>query len=266
MIVHTQRIPYNSFNDIIKLKPIADIHFGHRACDVKEFQRFLEDGDDEFTYFVGLGDLLDAIIIQDRRYRKVTDATEGEAIIDEQIDMCYDMLSPYRDRIIGLGDGNHERVLTLKCGTNPIERLCDKLGCEYLGYSWLLRLLLTKGGHSGRQVVVRGHHGWGGGSRTQGADLTKYAKDLQYWQADIFLYGHVHRCQSDKVPRIGLVGNRMVSKPKHLGICGTFQKTYTNVPASTWSEEKGYPPVEVGSLVVNIKPSSKKWCKIWIEA
>jgi UDP-2,3-diacylglucosamine pyrophosphatase LpxH len=263
MIVHTKRINYK-YGDIIKIKPIFDVHLGNRVCDVAAFKRYLKKNDDKNTYFIGGGDLYEGITVTDKRYRKGMDATLGEAIVDEQVDLAEKLLLPYKDRIIGLGDGNHEKEILRRCGTNITKRLCDKLGVKYLGYSWLIRLLLSTNGSKGRKVIIRGHHGWGGGSRTQGADLTKYSKDLQYWQADIFLYGHVHRKQSDEVPRIGLVGERMVTKDKLMVICGTFLKTYTGSVVSTYSEERGYPPVKVGGQVVNIKPLMHKWVRYWI--
>ena len=137
----------------------------------------------------------------------------------------------------------------------------------FLGYSGLIKIIFREQSKSGgklgrgRTVIIRYHHGWGGGSRTQGADLTKFSKDVAYWDADIFLYGHVHRKQTDAIPRLGLVGEKLISKPKIMCICGTFLKTYTGSMEPTYSEVKGYPPVEIGGVVVNIKPD-KDWVKI----
>lgn len=262
MIVTTFRVDYK-MTDVIKLKPIFDVHLGHGACDVRAFKDYLADGFDDRTYFIGGGDLLDSIVLRDFRYRKGVDVTLGEEIVDEQVDICYQLLQPYKERIIGLGDGNHEKQVTLRCGTNPTKRLCRRLGCQYLGYSWLVKLMLRGVNGGTRKLVIYGHHGWGGGSRTQGADITKFSKIVKHWQADIFLFGHVHKLQSDKINRIGLFGEKMISKPKLLCICGTFMKTYLKSNVSTWSEEKGYPPVEVGGLVVHIRPTSHKWIKYW---
>jgi len=130
-----------------------------------------------------------------------------------------------------------------------------------LGFSWLVRLSFKENGSRGRLLVIRGHHGWGGGSRTQGADLTKYSKDLTYWDADMFLYGHVHKRQSDKIDRMGLVGTKLVSKPKWIFICGTFLKTLSDTDEATYSEEKGYPPVSIGGVNIGIKPD-REWMAI----
>ena len=262
MIVTTYRIPYK-YGQVIKIKPLFDSHLGNKYSDKKAFKAYVEDSD-ESTYFIGGGDLSDSIIIHDKRYQKSVDATKGDDIIDEQVQTLEDILSPVRERIIGLGDGNHENTILLKGGTNMMKRLCRRLDTKHLGYSWLIRLLLTEGKGRGRKVVVRGHHGWGGGSRTQGADLTKFSKDMQHFDADIFLYGHVHRKQSDRIPRLGLVGEKLISKPKLLGICGTFLKTYSSGVDSTYSERGGYPPVEIGGITVNIKPTLE-WVKYWID-
>ena len=259
MKVTTKRITYK-FGDVIRIKPIADVHYGATACDVNAFKRYLKDSDDK-TYFIGIGDLLDSIRVTDPRYSKSDDATKGKAVLDDQVNEMAAILLPYKDKILGLGIGNHEDVITTRCSTNPTKRLCEKLGVELLGYSGLLRLIMSESGSRGRTVVIRYHHGWGGGSRTQGADLTKYSKDLAYWDADLFLYGHVHRKQTDEVPRLGLSGEKLVAKPKVMCICGTFLRTYTMGDDPTYSEIKGYPPVAVGGVMITIKPV-ERWVKM----
>ncbi len=257
------RIPYR-WGDTIRIKPIFDAHLGNRYCDEAALKRYLADSDD-CTYFMGGGDFLDSIITRDiRRYTKAADATETDAIIDEQVRKGFSILEPYKDKIIGWGRGNHEAAIRTHCGTDPAERLAELLGCPNLGYSGLIRLLLSENGTRTRTVIIRWHHGWGGGSRTQGADLTKFSRDIAYWDADIYLYGHVHKKQSDRIPRLGLSGNKLIARPKLVGLCGTFLKTYTATADSTYAEEKGYPPVELGGIVVNIQPD-RYWCKVWID-
>jgi hypothetical protein len=262
MKIHHHHIPYH-YGDSIKIKPIFDVHFGNRYCDKQRLKQFLEDSD-ERTYFFGGGDLMDSVIVTDPRYLKSVDDSEGDAIIDEQVEGLHQYLEPYKDRIIGLGRGNHEQVIIKRCGTDPMKRLCGKLGCEYLGYSGMIVLKFRDNGGRGRTVKIRWHHGWGGGSRTQGADLTKFSNDVKHWDADIYLYGHTHRKQADRIPRLGIAGSKLISRPKIVGICGTFLKTYTATTDSTYSEEKGYPPVEIGGLAITIKPTNT-WVDMWVD-
>jgi predicted phosphodiesterase len=257
MIVSSATISYE-YGQTYYLKPWFDIHLGSKACDLAAFKRDLKKTD-ENTYHLFGGDTFDALVVNDPRYRKSNDDTVGDAVIDENIDRMEEILKPYADRILGMAKGNHEDMVTKKSGTDMIARLCRRLGVKDLGYSGLYRLSFReakkgKTTYRGRLVVIRYHHGWGGGSRTRGADLTKFSHDMQYWDADIFLYGHVHRKNTDKVDRIGLVGEKLVPKPKILCICGTYLKTYLKGPQPTYSEVKGYPPVSVGSCTVQIKP------------
>ena len=260
MILHEQRIEYK-LGDIITIKPLFDAHIGNRYCDEKALRAYLADQTEQ-TYLLGGGDLIDAIVTKDiKRYMKESDATEGDAIIDEQVNKLCSLLEPYRGRIIGLGTGNHESTIVKYHGTHPIRNAAERLGTKSLGYSWLVRLRFTENGARGRTLTIRGHHGWGGGSRTQGADLTKYSRDITYWSADMFLYGHVHRLQSDRVDRLAWIGSGLKSKPKYIFICGSWLKTLSDSDVPTYSEEKGYPPVSIGNPTIRIKPS-RDWLEI----
>ena len=256
MEITTRKIEYK-YGDTVKLVPIFDVHLGNAACDVAAFRKFLA-GFDENTYFIGGGDFFDAVVVTDKRYRKSIDASAGDDIIDQQIDKGEELLKPYAGRILGMGTGNHEDTVTKRSGTNMMARLCKRLDVPFLGFSGLYKLQFREKGGRGRTVIIRYHHGWGGGSRTQGADLTKYSKDMAYWDADVFLYGHVHRQQTDQVPRLGLSGNRLIARPKIICICGTFLRTYTKGTDPTYSEVCGYPPVAIGGVTVEITPN-RSW-------
>lgn len=261
MIVQTVRIPYK-LGETIRIKPIFDTHFGNKYSDKAAFIRFVNDPE---AYFFCGGDYLDSIITKDiKRYTKHTDDTEGDDIIDEQIETGYDLMKHNKGRILGWGTGNHETKVKKYHGTDPAKRLANMFECPQLGYSGLLRLILNENGARIRTVTIRYHHGWGGGSRTQGADLTKYSKDITHWEADVFLYGHVHKKQTDDIPRLGLSGShKLISKDIQIGLCGSFLKTYSDTADATYSEEKGYPPIAVGGITLHIKPE-QTWCSCWL--
>lgn len=265
MVITTRRINY-VLGDTIRIKPVFDFHYGCTSCDIKALKNYLASDDSPNTYFIGGGDTLDSIIVTDKRYRKSKDDSEREDIVDEQIEAVYEILSPYRDRILGMACGNHEDTITIRCGTNPIKRLCHKrmLDVPFLGYSGLYRLALTENNARGRTVVIRYHHGWGGGSRTEGGNITKYSRDLNYWDADIYLYGHDHDRDFKPMERLGLSGDQLIAKDRLLCICGTYQKSYTMSEDPTYSEKKGYPPRKIGGIVVTITPQSR-WVKLGAE-
>lgn len=264
MIVMTYHIPY-TYGQVITVVPIFDIHKGEKLCDTKQLKSDLASLDRESTYIIGGGDWLDSICVRDPRYRKTGDDTSGDDVIDQQIEELYDIFKPYQNNIIGVSSGNHEDAILIKASTNPAKRLASILDTTFIGYSSLIRLSLRAKDGAGRSVICRIHHGWGGGSRTQGADLTKYSKDVANWDADVFMYGHVHRRQSDKVPRLGMCGDKLISKPKVLMICGTYLKTFTKTPDPSYSEKEGYPPCEIGFMKLKIKPKTGNWVNMWVE-
>jgi hypothetical protein len=250
--VTERRISYR-YSDKFILKPMFDVHLGSPACDERAFKSYLAEYDDECTYLIGGGDLLDAVIVSDaKRYRKSADDSGSDAILDEQVDRAHSILWPYKERILGLASGNHEDVILQRCSTDLIQRLCRRLAVPYLGYSGLYRLLFREPNGRGRQVVIRYHHGWCSG-RTPGGQLTGNTKDVMNWDADIYLYGHGHALHAYTIPRLGLSGNKLISKDLTICLCGTFLKTYQQ-GSITYSERKGYPPIRVGSPWLSIKP------------
>lgn len=259
MKILEHRINYH-YGDTIRLKPLGDVHYGHLLCDIQAFKKYL--ASDPEAYFIGLGDMLDSIVCTDKRYSKAMDSTKDEGIIDEQINDMAGILEPYKERIIGLGEGNHERTIC-KYGTNPTKRLAALLGVPSLGYTWICKLLLSENSSRTRTVLVYGNHGWGGGSRTQGASITKYSRTLNYYQCDIFLFGHDHRLQTDRIEQLGIAGTKLIAKPKHIAICGTFLKTISHDDIPSWAETKGFQPARIGAPTISIRPNDT-WCDIRI--
>lgn len=260
MIIKTVDIPYK-YGQTIKIIPVFDIHYGAKLCDSKQLETDLGALDYENSYIIGGGDWLDSICVKDRRYRKSADSSDGDAVIDSQIEELYDIFEPFSSHIIGLGSGNHEDAVVERASTNPSKRLASMLNCPFIGYSSLIRIRLNENKARVRTVIIRMHHGWGGGSRTQGADLTKYARDVANWDCDVFMYGHVHRRQSDKVPRLGIAGDKLISKPKILMICGTYLKTFSKTTDPSYSEKEGYPPCDIGFMELEIRPTGD-WVKM----
>ncbi len=263
------RIPYKC-GQVFNIKPLFDIHLGNTDCDVRAFRNMINSCD-ENTYFIGGGDMIDAIVTKDvKRYRKSGDDSDGDAIIDEQIELTTDILSSVKERIIGLGCGNHEDIIKVRCATDPIKRICknlttDKHKISLLGYSSFIKLVFSMNGGAGRTLVIKTHHGYGGGSRTRGADITKFEKDMAKWDADVYLYGHVHKLQFDRFPRLGLKGITIVDRPQLLCICGTYLKTCSSTIDPTYAEIKGYPPCEIGGLMIKVKPDTRKWLDLSVE-
>lgn len=263
MKIIEHRIQYK-YGDVIKIGILADVHIGHKLCDERAFKSYLSETSSPNTYYIGNGDLLDSIITTDKRYRKSMDESPSDAIVDDQISRLHSILEPYKDNIISLGDGNHERTICRMCGTKPIKRLAERLGCHYNGISGIIILRLREGEGRGRTVLLYHHHGWGGASRTEGGDITKYARHSKQWRVDFCIYGHCHKLHTEPWPEFDVVGTKLVSRPKNLIINGTFQKTLSIDENPSWAEEMGFPGVDIGAPLLHIKPTDNS-IKTWAE-
>jgi hypothetical protein len=263
-LIQVCRIPYK-WGQTVKLKTLWDIHFGNMACDVKSLKKFV---DDDESYFMGGGDWIDSIVLSDsKRYTKSGDATQGDDIIDEAVNGLYDILSPVRDRLLGVGSGNHEQTIQKRAGTHPTKRLAKMLGVPFRGYSWFLPVVMEDGKRA-FEIDIKNHHGFGGG-RTLGADLTRYYQDLAPYDASIYCFGHTHQKHWTPVDRFSLTKSskdfrKLTNKEQHIVVCGTFLKTFLPKTDATYGEEKGYRPVSVGNMTINLKPGLND-VKIWVE-
>lgn len=276
MNVETISINYQ-YGETFKLLPISDIHYDGRGknslCDVAKLRKHLKEQVDEKTIILTVGDNFGGIIPSDvKRYRKAHDSADGEDILDESINGLTDEFMPYREQIYGFGDGNHEDSILQHCGTNLTKRLIDKLNngikkpILYLGYSWLLQIKFNQDAGRVRSLIIRGHHGWGGGSRTEGADITKFAHDVKFWRADLFLYGHVHKLKLNDIEEGRMVGdNGWKTGLKRMCVCGTYQRTYSKSKSATYAEKKGFPPTTIRHPLIYLTPSRESGVDIKIE-
>lgn len=262
MIISKVGIPYESYGQTIKIVSVSDMHEGHVNQDSDALQNTLSRKD---CYFIFNGDNWDSIVLQDRRYHKSMDVTEGDAILDEILESLYVKLEPIKDRILWMHRGNHEDVVLRRCGTDLTARLCRRLNVLYAGYSSLIGVVLRKKGGGTRTVDFRCHHGWGGGCRTIGSVITKYSHDTKYWDADIFIYGHDHAMHAVPIPRGSRSGDKLIAKDQHIILSGTYLRTYTHTTDASWHETKGFPLSQIGSPTINIKPHAHKWAKIWVD-
>ena len=250
-------IKYKSRKDTIKIKPLMDLHKGANTCDLRAFKEFIKERD-ELTYFFTLGDLWDAIYFDDKRFRlsgHEIAGTDDDDPIDEEVKEMANLLQPIQDRLICIGTGNHEDTVSKRCHTNLSKRLADLLSVPYLGYSFWFRILLIRD-HATNAVDFYCTHGFGGGTRTEGGSVTKYSRFADRFMCDVFCVGHDHRKQYIRYPVFGVGGQKPVTlfgRPKLICLGGSWKKAYSTSTAVTWEETKGFPPMEIGGVTIEIK-------------
>ncbi len=198
--------------EAVRLVIFSDVHIGSRHSAKKQFAQFLADSmSHPNVWILGNGDNVDCITPSDmKRFELNTidplylQMEDPNLVLDAQAEEFVSILKPYQGRILGLGCGNHETVISKRYGTSIHRTIVNALGTDDLGYSCILLLKLRDTSGKTRSVTIHQTHGFGGGGRTSGGSITKYSRMLSYFDADIYLSGHDHQEFSRKVARLGV--------------------------------------------------------------
>jgi hypothetical protein len=265
MRVFSREIPYHN-GDVFTLVCTSDWHFGAAACGEGKLEAMLKDhGRKPNTFFISAGDQQNDIAVKDKRFA-ISELHPRYRNEDNYIDyMVHDLsclitqhTEPEQWLVLGLG--NHELELVKHTSMNPHLHLCQKTGIQDGGWSffYLLKFSHVSGG-GGRTVVIYGVHGYGGGGRTEGGDLTKYARQTQYYEFDIGLFGHTHTKWGKRLIRIEPTRRgslKVVERPQAVANCGTFLKTLSGEVIPTYSEKACYPPRDIGYITMFLRPDT----------
>lgn len=253
------------------IAPIGDIQFaGARGPTARDLlKRHIDRCMELNAWFVGLGDYIDFMSPSNRQrlkaaalYDTAEDVIDDKAI-DLTLELYQDYLKPTKGRWLGMLHGHH--FATLKTGETTDQRLCQLLNTTFLGTAAFIRLVFEIANSYGRyNITIWAHHGCGGGMKTA-APLNKLENIAPYWDADIFLLGHMTKMATAPVNRIsprwhGRGAPDLVHRKIMLVGCGGFSKGYVEkarqgrVPMGGYVEQKMLNPASLGAPIIRIEP------------
>lgn len=233
-----EKIKYTIYSEAnqIEIVPFGDLHSPSPNCRMDKFKDLVSYiADTQNCYAIGMGDLLDAIVITDKRF----DPSEKDTNLDEQTERLKLTLEPIKDRIICLLTGNHEYTIHMRGYGDPTRRLCRELGVKYGGYSCFIKLHVEPKTHK-KDLVIYAHHGWQSGRQT-GGTINTVERLAQHFDADIFMLGHAHKLSATKQVKIGWGGARKLAFIN----TGSFLQT-ASIGTCNYAERKGFPPLKLG--------------------
>jgi hypothetical protein len=246
-------------NEEFHIIPFGDIHLGSEACDESRFDYMCQwIAKKKNVYVYGIGDYTDMIRAHDRYTIESQTAESTQRIMDriyrEEADKFIKKVTPFKDRILGLGEGNHRGQLT--SGITTTQYMCDKLNTKYLGYMCYFGLTVKSRNKRNLplQLVFLTHHGIGGNGRLAGASINRVEKLERIAIADIYMMGHDHqkgvRPLSKFVPS-NSGGFNIRTKKQLLITTGGFLKSYmANMPS--YAVRMAYPPADLGCAKISI--------------
>lgn len=179
---------------------------------------------------------------------------ELDSLLNDTRDLVIQKLKPLADagRLLCLTQGNHEKSIKKYYSYDIMKDICKELKVTYSDYSFMMRMVLKSKGQT-RNLMVYGHHGFGGGRRSGGA-LNRREDLIRTYDADIYLMGHDHQKFGKRFIRLAMPQNgecRLVHKPCIVAATGSFLKTVIQGD-TTYAEQFGYPANDLGVIRIDV--------------
>ena len=258
-----------------KFYALGDIHVGALNCAEHEFMRLVRTiANDDNARWIGGGDMLDAVIIQDAKRFDINSLPDwmvtGSAksvkamvgdIIAAQKRRFLHMVKPIKDKCLGLIEGNHEYSIFKHHNRDVMAELCNAMEVPNLTDCTFMRLKFkrhTVGTPQVAVVTVFACHGHSAG-RSSGAEPNNLFKLSADKHADIVLTGHSHTFNiHPPIPIMRLPANgKLLAEPivreKYAANWGSYMLTYKDGP-STYASRANYPIRPMYTVETTITP------------
>ena len=241
-----------------RIYPLGDIHAGSVDCAeraVREQRDIIKK--DRDGYWIGMGDIIDAITESDKRWdtKGIASWVKHDNIIESQRKFAVELLKPIAHKCIAYLSGNHEEAVHSNHNNDISLNICEDLGLPYAGYSCFIELFFTRSTESHKYTI----HAWhgAGSAQTEGAQLMRLKRLVKENEADVYLMGHLHTIVHDITDRLSVRGHKIKSVPRIATITGSWKKSY-NEESIPWEETKGFRPAHIGCPIIIFEPDKDK--------
>jgi predicted phosphodiesterase len=245
---------------------LGDLHIGNAGFELKEYKKTVKWILEEDIKTILMGDLLDCILVNDKRFNFLSvDKTFIDSFDDlaDYTNKCYwrllDLLEPLQDNLLGVIRGNHEAKLLKHGQDNQSKKLANELDIPYLQYSGVL-LFKFKRSQYVRKNTLWYHHGFGGGG-SQEAAIRKLKDKAKDFYTDMYIMGHTHKPIATQDAYYGIESNnrlpRLIKKYRSYMVTCSYLDTYTE-GNTNYGEEKGYSPNIISRQTFKIYPEDNK--------
>jgi len=256
---------------IVDIPPISDAHFGNPLFSLKHFQRTLEFLNRPNAFSFLNGDLCESTL---RTSKGEIFKQVGSP--EDQRDKMIEFLYPYRHKLLGAVDGNHEDRIWKEAGIHIVRDIAKALGIPYRPEGLLHKISFGNGnrGIPDKPFVFWVYHTHGyGGARTKSAKAIKVERVAAWIHADCYAMSHDHVV--NVAPDVYLIPDPRTKERTEKNEKGeeiTFRvgrvtahrkmlvKTNAYLKWGGYSEFGGFPPTDMATpLIKLISPKSSFW-------
>ena len=178
--------------DHLNIYPLGDVHIGSKEFDLQlflEWRKMVES--DPHGAVVIIGDIMNMGLRNSK-----SNVYEETLSPMEQKEMCYELLKPIADKILGGCSGNHEYRSVKEVGMNPLyDVFCRlRIGCRYRENACFIKLNVGKQGKNPNTYGLVLTHG-----SSKGKD-EKWTYSVD--GCDCFISGHTHAASHQPLGKI----------------------------------------------------------------
>jgi hypothetical protein len=277
-------ILYDSKLTEIDIWNFSDIHLNSAGCAINKIKNDIQHvAENPYAFWYGGGDYADYISYKDhKRFDPSTLPDEMKAnelgdLGKKSTAQVRDLFYPIKDKCLGLCFGNHEYSYARVNEQQGLHAwLCCEMGGPHLdlGYTALVEIVFCHAPRCGNPILKWQDVGDATGSRqsfrfcvshgsgaanTPTGKLNKLIKYMTYFDADVYMIGHVHGQSGTRLERVG--ANQSCTELKSIDrvgvISGSYLKTYAQ-DVTLYGEIKTYEPTKLGAAKVTIKPYERE--------
>jgi hypothetical protein len=236
MLKGMKKFNYKLKSGIEHIVPLGDMHYGAKNCDVKEFKKTIKKIADLDAKVILMGDLID----------NASKTSVGAGVYEqdynptEQISNLVELLQPIKKNILFSVIGNHE-ARELSEGIDLSKIIADSIGCDYAQYVGVGRLF-----NKNISYDIFAWHGATGAATVPGK-LRPIMQKSEWFDADIYLQGHVHELYHVTEIKRFYDGDDLKDKLKHFVLTGSYLKY-----DGSYAEQKGLKPCKMGSPLIRL--------------
>ncbi len=265
-----RRLDVTSRSEWICIYPLFDTHIGTIHCREDMLKRIISEiAADKNRYWLAGGDMCEFINRSDPRHKESDLApwVHGkDDLAREQIRHFLELFAPIAHKCIGVLSGNHEaqifRHTERNVYGNILEALKDMGGIRTqlgVGYGGFIVLRVNRSGHTST-LIIFAEHGFGGG-RLKGADVLNEQRVFSYYDCDLYLTGHRHKCNLIPHTRVQVSNGRVEKFTKYAATVGSFRDRTVDISEDDpggYEDLKAYPPGDLAGVKIWFSPSTNE--------
>lgn len=236
------------YNEPVKLIPLGDFHIGTET-NLAKIKRFLDNND---GYVILLGDLLDNAIVS-----SVGNVYNQKMSPKDANDLLIEFLTPYKERILGITNGNHERRTYKATGFDILYNVANILGVPYSNSYLLFDInIASPKAHTSKHrfnYCVVCHHGFAGGRTAERSTRQNRQLHEIFENVDVIITAHTHQPTADVLSKYVYDRQNKVLR-KH----NVTAVTIASVSNDEYAKEKGLPPLAEAVHTIKLSNTERR--------